>query len=78
MAEYSVNRPLKRGPVHPGEILREDVLPSLELSVSEAARRGLRRWEESSGFRSGPAEGPRLSRRSSSPPDLLRDSLPAP
>ena len=39
MAEYSVNRPLKRAPVHPGEILREDVLPSLELSVSEAARR---------------------------------------
>ena len=38
MAEYSVNRPLKRAPVHPGEILREDVLPSLELSVSEAAR----------------------------------------
>ena len=39
MAEYSVKRPLKRAPVHPGEILREDVLPSLELSVSEAARR---------------------------------------
>ena len=39
MAEYSVNRPLKRAPVHPGEILREDVLPSLALSVSEAARR---------------------------------------
>lgn len=39
MAEYSVNRPLQRAPVHPGEILREDVLPSLELSVSEAARR---------------------------------------
>ena len=38
MAEYPVNRPLKRAPVHPGEILREDVLPSLELSVSEAAR----------------------------------------
>ena len=39
MAEYSVKRPLKRAPVHPGEILREDVLPSLVLSVSEAARR---------------------------------------
>ena len=39
MAEYPINRPLKRAPVHPGEILREDVLPSLELSVSEAARR---------------------------------------
>ncbi len=39
MVEYSVKRPLKRPPIHPGEILREDVLPSLELSVSEAARR---------------------------------------
>lgn len=27
-----------RPPTHPGEVLREDVLPSLELSVSEAAR----------------------------------------
>jgi len=27
-----------RIPTHPGEILREDVLPSLGLSVSEAAR----------------------------------------
>lgn len=39
MEEYSVNRPLKRPPIHPGEILREDVLPGLGLSVSEAARR---------------------------------------
>jgi addiction module HigA family antidote len=39
MREYTVNRPLKRKPVHPGEILREDVLPSLGISVSEAARR---------------------------------------
>ncbi len=39
MGEYSVKRPLKRSPVHPGEILREDVLPALGLSVSEAARR---------------------------------------
>lgn len=39
MGEYSVKRPLKRPPVHPGEILREDVLPALGLSVSEAARR---------------------------------------
>jgi len=28
----------KRAPTHPGEILREDVLPSLGLSISEAAR----------------------------------------
>jgi len=39
MAEYLVKRPLKRPPVHPGEILREDVLKNLGLSVSEAARR---------------------------------------
>ena len=39
MVEYSVKRPLKRPPLHPGEILREDVLPSLGLSISEAARR---------------------------------------
>jgi len=39
MGEYSVKRPLKRPPVHPGEILREDVLKNLGLSVSEAARR---------------------------------------
>ena len=39
MVEYSVKRPLKRSPIHPGEILREDVLPSLGLSISEAARR---------------------------------------
>ena len=39
MGEYLVKRPLKRPPVHPGEILREDVLRSLDLSVSEAARR---------------------------------------
>ena len=39
MAEYMVKRPLKRAPIHPGEILREDVLLALELSVSDAARR---------------------------------------
>jgi antitoxin HigA-1 len=39
MGEYSVKRPLKRPPVHPGELLREDVLPAMGLSVSEAARR---------------------------------------
>ena len=39
MEEYLVKRPLKRPPVHPGEVLREDVLPDLRLSVSEAARR---------------------------------------
>ncbi len=39
MGEYIVKRPLKRPPAHPGEILREDVLKNLGLSVSEAARR---------------------------------------
>ena len=39
MGEYLVKRPLKRPPVHPGEVLREDVLPALGLSISEAARR---------------------------------------
>ena len=39
MDEYIAKRPLKRSPIHPGEIVREDVLPALELSVSEAARR---------------------------------------
>ena len=39
MKEYSVKRPLKRPPTHPGEILREEVLENLGLSVSEAARR---------------------------------------
>ncbi len=39
MREYTVKRPLKRPPIHPGEIMREDVLPALGLSVTEAARR---------------------------------------
>jgi addiction module HigA family antidote len=39
MGEYVAKRPLKRPPIHPGEVLREDVLPALGLSVSEAARR---------------------------------------
>jgi addiction module HigA family antidote len=39
MEEYFVKRPLERPPVHPGEILREDVLQASGLSVSEAARR---------------------------------------
>ena len=39
MTEYSVKRPLKRQPLHPGEVLREDVLPSVGLSVSEMAQR---------------------------------------
>jgi len=32
------DRQLERPPTHPGAILREDVLPALRLSVSDAAR----------------------------------------
>ena len=39
MMEFVVKRPLERAPTHPGEVLREDVFPALDLSVSEAARR---------------------------------------
>ncbi|MBN2360867.1 MAG: HigA family addiction module antidote protein [Deltaproteobacteria bacterium] len=35
--EYSARRP-QRPPTHPGTILRDDVLPALAISVSEAAR----------------------------------------
>ena len=37
-AEYMVVREPRMSPVHPGEMLREEVLPALKLSVSEAAR----------------------------------------
>lgn len=36
--EYPVTDTPARVPVHPGEILREDVLPGLGVSVAEAAR----------------------------------------
>ena len=39
MGDYFVKRPIKRPPIHPGEILREDVLPTLGLSVIESSRR---------------------------------------
>jgi len=39
MREYSVKRPIKRSPTHPGEILCKDVIPKLGISVSETARR---------------------------------------
>lgn len=39
MPDNTTPRPVRRRqPTHPGEILREDVLPALRLSVSEAAR----------------------------------------
>ncbi|HEX4956158.1 MAG TPA: HigA family addiction module antitoxin [Thermoanaerobaculia bacterium] len=34
-----------RPPTHPGEILREDVLPALRLTVSEAARQLRITWQ---------------------------------
>jgi addiction module HigA family antidote len=38
MPEYSAKQPPAMEPVHPGAILREDVLPALNLTVAEAAR----------------------------------------
>ena len=38
MPEYKVTKQPARQPTHPGKILREDVLPAFELSVSAAAR----------------------------------------
>lgn len=38
MTQASNALKLRRPPTHPGAILREDVLPALNLSVSEAAR----------------------------------------
>lgn len=37
MPTYRAKRP-NRSPTHPGAILREDILPALDLSVSQAAR----------------------------------------
>lgn len=38
MTEIAAERPSGVEPSHPGAILREDVLPALALSISEAAR----------------------------------------
>lgn len=38
MTEYSAKQPSKMEPAHPGAILRDDILPALNLTVSEAAR----------------------------------------
>lgn len=37
--QISARKNNRRPPTHPGALLREDVLPALGLSVSEAARR---------------------------------------
>lgn len=39
MNEITAKRQASRAPTHPGAVLREDVFPALNLSVSEAARR---------------------------------------
>lgn len=36
--EYLVDKPPQMAPVHPGAVLRDDVLPALGISVSEVAR----------------------------------------
>ncbi|MEX2318523.1 MAG: HigA family addiction module antitoxin [Bauldia sp.] len=38
MAEYAAKRDPHREPTHPGEIVREDVLPALGIGVTEAAK----------------------------------------
>jgi antitoxin HigA-1 len=38
MPSYPARRDPARAPIHPGEILREDILPALDISVSEAAQ----------------------------------------
>lgn len=38
MAAEAIRRDPNRPPIHPGEILREDVLPGLDMPVSVAAR----------------------------------------
>ena len=36
--EYPVRRPVQSPPIHPGEVLRDEVLPALRLSVTEARK----------------------------------------
>jgi antitoxin HigA-1 len=39
MAEYVAKRNPNRCPTHPGELLREDILPALKMGKSEIAER---------------------------------------
>ena len=39
MTDHPAKRNPSRPPTHPGAILREDILPALDLSVTETARR---------------------------------------
>jgi addiction module HigA family antidote len=38
MSTYKATRDLTRMPTHPGEILKEDILPALNMPVATAAR----------------------------------------
>jgi antitoxin HigA-1 len=38
MVEYAARKSTDRRPTHPGALLREDVLPALGVSITEAAR----------------------------------------
>lgn len=38
MTEYTVKRPLKRAPVHPGELMREILTEQLQIPIARAAR----------------------------------------
>jgi len=38
MADYAAKRNLKRCPTHPGELLRDDILPAIEMGKSELAK----------------------------------------
>ena len=51
--EYPVRRPVQSPPVHPGEILREDVLPALRLSMTVAAKKRLDRLMSPNGYNIG-------------------------
>ena len=38
MADYTARRGRNRCPTHPGEVLRDDVLPALGMSVTDASK----------------------------------------
>ena len=44
MREYSVKRPLKRPPVHPDELLREEVITDMALRIGKLAGNGPGLW----------------------------------
>ncbi len=73
--EFPVTERATRCPTHPGRILREDVLPALELSVSAAARelrvsRQTRHWIMARSHSITPEMAPRLGRFCGNGPGL--------